>query len=100
MLVNKDSVASSNRVASEEHAAQCEALTSLLQAVGDKWSVRVIAALSEEAMRPKALMERIDGISQRMLTLTLRNLEEAGLVARAVQAAVPPSVVYSLTEKG
>ena len=77
----------------------CEA-REILDLVGDKWSVYVVAVLSDGALRFSALRRRIDGISQRMLTLTLRGLERDGLVTRTVHATVPPSVEYALTRLG
>jgi DNA-binding HxlR family transcriptional regulator len=72
----------------------------LLDRVGDKWSVLVIALLGEGGKRFSELRRNIEGISQRMLTLTLRQLERDGLVSRAVQATVPPRVDYALTSMG
>ena len=68
--------------------------------VGDKWSVLVIARLGERGRRFTELLHDIDGISQRMLTVTLRRLERDGLVSRTVHAVVPPRVDYALTPMG
>lgn len=94
----------------ELQAASCEDTTSLQQAgcplrdvldrVGDKWSVLVVLYLSEGTHRFAALRRRIDGISQRMLTETLRHLERDGLVRRTVYPEVPVRVEYALTELG
>lgn len=75
-------------------------LREVLNRVGDKWSVLVVLCLREGAQRFSALRRRIAGISQRMLTETLRQLERDGLVQRAVFAQVPVRVEYALTELG
>jgi len=75
----------------------------LLDRMADKWSLLIITRLAEapeNKRRFSELMRAIDGISQRMLTTTLRNLERDGLVAREVFAEVPPRVEYELTERG
>ncbi|WP_249416320.1 helix-turn-helix domain-containing protein [Streptomyces sp. TS71-3] len=72
----------------------------ILDLVGDKWSVLVIGTLSEGAVRYSELAEAIPGISQRMLTLTLKQLQRSGLVDRTAYAEVPPRVEYSLTGLG
>jgi DNA-binding HxlR family transcriptional regulator len=81
------------------HTGGCEA-REILALVGDKWSVYVVAVLSQGARRFSELRRTIDGISQRMLTLTLRGLERDGLVTRTVHPTVPPSVEYALTPLG
>jgi DNA-binding HxlR family transcriptional regulator len=82
-----------------EHS-DCIVVREILDRVGDKWSVLVIALLGEQGQRFSELRRSIDGISQRMLTLTLRQLERDGLVARTVHATVPPRVDYALTPLG
>ena len=72
----------------------------VLDRVGDKWSVYVIHALGSQRKRFSALRHEIDGISQRMLTVTLRGLERDGLVTRTIHAEVPPRVEYELTALG
>ena len=72
----------------------------VLDRVGDTWSVLVIINLKAHPMRFNALRRSIEGISQRMLTVTLRSLERDGLVSRAVRPTTPPEVEYSLTELG
>lgn len=72
----------------------------VLDRVGDKWSVYVIALLGDRSRRFTELLRTIDGISQRMLTVTLRGLERDGLVSRKVHAVVPPRVDYALTPMG
>jgi len=68
--------------------------------VGDKWTVVVIAELGDGPRRFSELRRAIDGVSQRMLTLTLKNLERDGLVSRTVTPTVPPRVDYALTDLG
>ena len=72
----------------------------ILDRIGDKWSLLVVATLDGERMRFTELRRRIPGVSQRMLTLTLRHLERDGLVSRTVHAEVPPRVDYELTDLG
>ncbi|MHC9044405.1 winged helix-turn-helix transcriptional regulator [Microbacterium saperdae] len=76
------------------------AIREVLDRVGDKWSLLVIATLRGDRLRFTELLKHIPGISQRMLTLTLRQLERDGLVARTVYAEVPPRVEYELTDLG
>ena len=79
---------------------QARAIREVLDRVGDKWSLLVIATLQHGLLRFGALRSHIPGISQRMLTLTLRQLERDGLVRRTVHAEVPPRVEYELTGTG
>ena len=72
----------------------------ILDRIADKWSLLVIALLEEKKLRFGELGREIDGISKRMLTVTLRNLERDGLVLRTVYAEVPPRVEYELTPLG
>ncbi|HEX4459125.1 MAG TPA: helix-turn-helix domain-containing protein [Polyangia bacterium] len=82
-------------------AEECRATREVLNRVGDKWSVLVIVNLGEGAQRFSALKRNIDGISQRMLTLTVRSLERDGLISRTVTAtAIPARVDYALTRLG
>lgn len=76
------------------------AIRDVLDRVGDKWSLLVVATLRRERLRFTELQRHIPGISQRMLTLTLRQLERDGLITRTVHAEVPPRVEYELTELG
>jgi DNA-binding HxlR family transcriptional regulator len=78
----------------------CRAVGSVLSRVGDKWSVFVIMMLIDGPQRFNELKRKINGISQRMLTLTLRGLERDGLVTRTVFPTIPPRVDYELTELG
>ncbi len=77
----------------------CE-VRQILDRVADKWSLLVIALLERRTLRFTELRHKIDGISQRMLTVTLRQLERDGLVERTVYPVVPPKVEYALTELG
>jgi DNA-binding HxlR family transcriptional regulator len=77
----------------------CE-LRNILDRIADKWSLLVISELADGVRRFTELRRRIDGISQRMLTLTLRQLEREGLVRRTVFPVVPPRVDYQLTSLG
>ncbi|MCC2033326.1 winged helix-turn-helix transcriptional regulator [Microbacterium allomyrinae] len=76
------------------------AVREVLDRVGDKWTLLVVATLRNGRLRFSELQRHIPGISQRMLTLTVRQLERDGLVSRTVHAEVPPRVEYELTELG
>lgn len=78
----------------------CQTVTEVLSRVGDKWSMQVVMNLGEGSLRFNQLRRSIDGISQRMLTRTLRGLERDGLVSRSVTPSVPPRVDYALTALG
>jgi len=80
--------------------AECRPVSELLARVGDKWSVLVVSLLGGGSLRFSALRRMIDGISQKMLTTTLRSLERDGFVTRTVFPTTPPSVAYELTELG
>ncbi|WP_299534115.1 helix-turn-helix domain-containing protein [uncultured Streptomyces sp.] len=77
----------------------CE-VRQILDRVADKWSLLVIAHLERRTLRFSELRRRIEGISQRMLTVTLRQLERDGLIKRTVHPVVPPRVDYELTPLG
>jgi DNA-binding HxlR family transcriptional regulator len=77
----------------------CE-LRNILDRIADKWSLLVICVLADGTHRFSEVRREIDGISQRMLTLTLRQLEREGLVRRTVFPVVPPRVDYELTPLG
>ena len=78
----------------------CPAVREVLNRVGDKWSVLVVMRLSDGPQRFGELQKGIEGISQRMLTLTLRGLERDGLVLRTQHPTIPPRVDYELTPLG
>jgi DNA-binding HxlR family transcriptional regulator len=82
-----------------EATQACE-IRDLLDRLADKWSLLVVELLGHGTHRFTELRRDIDGISQRMLTLTLRQLERDGLVLRTVYAVVPPRVEYELTPLG
>lgn len=84
----------------EPDAAVCTAMSDILNRIGDKWSVMVVAQLGSGTLRFSEIRRAVDGISQRMLTLTLRNLERDGLVVRTVYPEIPPRVEYRLTALG
>jgi DNA-binding HxlR family transcriptional regulator len=79
--------------------SDCRAVSEVLARVGDKWSVLVVTRLGGP-LRFNELRRSIGGISQRMLTLTLRGLERDGLITRTVFPTVPPRVEYALTALG
>jgi DNA-binding HxlR family transcriptional regulator len=78
----------------------CRTISTLLSRIGDKWTVLVVSALADGSKRFNQLRREIPSVSQRMLTLTLRNLERDGLVSRKVTPSIPPRVDYALTELG
>jgi len=78
----------------------CQAISGVLARIGDKWSVLIVSRLGAGARRFNELKREIGGISQRMLTLTLRGLERDGLIQRTVFPTVPPRVEYALTPLG
>ncbi|MEV7727473.1 helix-turn-helix domain-containing protein [Streptomyces sp. NPDC087917] len=77
----------------------CE-VRQILDRVADKWSLLVISYLERRSLRFSELRRMIEGISQRMLTVTLRQLERDGMVRRTVHPVVPPRVDYELTPLG
>ena len=81
-------------------AACCIGIRTVLSRVGDKWSMLVVEMLADSPLRFNELRRRIEDISQRMLTRTLRELERDGLVTRTVTPTTPPSVEYALTPLG
>ena len=78
----------------------CRAVSDVLGRVGDKWSVLIITMLGDGPRRFNELKRMVNGISQRMLTLSLRGLERDGLVTRTVTPSTPPRVDYELTPLG
>ena len=72
----------------------------ILERVGDKWSLQVIFHLGDGPQRFTSLKRSIDGVSQRMLTVTLRGLERDGIVSRTMYPVIPPRVEYALTPLG
>jgi DNA-binding HxlR family transcriptional regulator len=78
----------------------CRAVAPILNRVGDKWSIQIVRLLGDGSRRFNEIKRDVDGISQRMLTLTLRGLERDGLVRRTVFPTIPPRVDYELTDLG
>src|ERR1700686_4772763 len=78
----------------------CQALGSILARVGEKWTVLIVVLLGDGPKRFNEIKRMVGGISQRMLTFTLRGLERDGLVTRTVYPTIPPRVDYELTELG
>jgi DNA-binding HxlR family transcriptional regulator len=78
----------------------CRTISTLLSRIGDKWTVLVVQTLGGGSKRFNELRREIPSVSQRMLTLTLRNLERDGLVKRTVTPSIPPRVDYELTALG
>ncbi|TKW65877.1 MAG: helix-turn-helix transcriptional regulator [Paracoccus denitrificans] len=78
----------------------CTPVRAILNRIGDKWSVLIVMALCSGSLRFNELKRAVDGITQRMLTLTLRGMERDGLLTRKVHPTTPPRVEYALTELG
>src|SRR6266478_3095693 len=85
--------------ASNPHEA-CRGAVDTLARISDKWTVTVVGALAKGPIRYNEIRRRVEGISQRMLTLTLKGLEQDGLVTRTMYPTIPPRVDYELTELG
>jgi DNA-binding HxlR family transcriptional regulator len=83
-----------------EVKGDCGMVSDLLSRIGDKWSILVVAILSDRTLRFNELRREVGTISQKMLTATLRNLERDGFVERTVYPTIPPKVEYKLTELG
>lgn len=81
-------------------SSDCQAVNAVLARVGEKWSVLIIMKLKDGPLRFNELKRVVGGISQRMLTLTLRGLERDGLLTRSVYPTIPPRVEYELTPLG
>lgn len=82
------------------NSADCRAVSGILGRVGDKWTVLVVELLGSGPLRFNELRRLIGGISQKMLTTTLRGLERDGFVTRTVYPTIPPRVDYELTDLG
>jgi DNA-binding HxlR family transcriptional regulator len=80
--------------------AECRTVSETLARIGDKWSVLVVVRLGEGPMRFNQIRREIGGISQKMLTTTLRGLERDGYLTRTVTPSIPPRVDYALTDLG
>jgi DNA-binding HxlR family transcriptional regulator len=95
----KKTVSESQRWVADQYSGPCP-IRQLLDRIGDTWTVLVILKLGVQPLRFRQLLKAIDGISQRMLTVTLRALERDGLLLRTVFDTKPPSVEYQLTNIG
>lgn len=84
----------------ENRPETCKPIGEMFARVGDKWTLAVIGTLGDRRMRFGELHRAIDGISQRMLTVTVRNLERDGLLIRTIYPTIPPRVEYELSELG
>src|SRR3984893_1100723 len=102
-------IAQGGTILSDTHIDVCEgghspeerrAFAEILSPIGDKWTVLVVGVLSLGPMRYSQISKLVEGVSQRMLTLTLKSLERDGLVTRTVYPTNPPRVDYELTERG
>lgn len=78
----------------------CRQMAETLSKIAAKWTVLVIKVLRNGPVRYNQIRRELDGISQRMLTLTLKDLEQSGLVARRLYPTIPPRVEYELTDLG
>lgn len=91
-------------IAAPRSAVECQKhalpMAEVLARIGSKWTVYVIVALTDGPKRFSELKREIEGVSQKMLTATLRDLEEDGFVTRKVTPIIPPRVDYELTEMG
>ncbi|GHD82040.1 HxlR family transcriptional regulator [Salinibacterium amurskyense] len=92
-------------MAMREMQEMCEAqrgtiVREALERIGDKWTLLVVGMLETGPQRFTVLRQRVPGISQRMLTRTVRHLERDGLVSRTVYSEIPPRVEYELTDVG
>jgi len=85
---------------SQSEHRDCRQVSDILSRVGDKWSVLIVMTLRERPHRFNDLKRTVGGISQQMLTRTLKALERDGMVARTVYPTVPPQVEYALTGLG
>ncbi|MCC6920067.1 MAG: helix-turn-helix transcriptional regulator [Alphaproteobacteria bacterium] len=84
----------------DPNSTDCRAISGVLQRIGDKWTVLLVSLLADGPKRFNEMKRAVNGISQRMLTLTLRGLERDGLVSRTVYPTVPARVDYALTPLG
>ena len=80
--------------------ADCRRAGDILARLGDKWTILLLMVLGDQRMRFTELHRTITGISQRMLTVTLRNLEHDGILIRTVYPTIPPRVEYELSDRG
>ena len=88
-----------HKPAPDPYTAACPS-RALVSLIGDKWTLLLLPVLAQGPQRPGALLRRIEGLSQKMLTQTLRQLETHNIVLRTDHNEVPPKVDYRLTELG
>lgn len=81
-------------------SADCRGVSEILSRVGDKWTMQVVVALRDRPRRFNELKRQVAGISQQMLTRTLKMLERDGMVERTVSSTTPPQVEYALSDLG
>ncbi|MEH2549287.1 DNA-binding HxlR family transcriptional regulator [Bradyrhizobium sp. AZCC 2262] len=84
----------------EQLPADCRRAKDILARVSDKWTILLLMVLGDRRMRFTELHRAIDGISERMLTVTLRNLEHDGILIRTVYVTIPLRVEYELSDRG
>ena len=84
----------------QEDTATCQHISQMLARMSDKWTILVVRTLGRGPLRFNALRREVGEISQRMLSSTLRDLEENGFVTRTVMPVIPPQVEYALTDLG
>jgi DNA-binding HxlR family transcriptional regulator len=89
-----------NVTTSLDASTDCGAVSEILSRVGDKWTVQVVVALRDRPRRFNEIKRHVGGISQQMLTRTLKTLERDGMVKRTVNATTPPQVEYALSPLG
>jgi DNA-binding HxlR family transcriptional regulator len=99
-VVERSAANDQTTLAPHEIQSGCRTVSEVLSRIGDKWSILIVMILASGPRRFNELKRLVDGISQRMLTLTLRNLERDGLVTRTVTPSIPPRVDYALTPLG
>ncbi|WP_250461693.1 winged helix-turn-helix transcriptional regulator [Microbulbifer litoralis] len=87
-------------VTTSETEIECKGVREMLSRVGEKWTIQVVVALRPGSQRFNEIARKVNGISQQMLTRTLKTLERDGMLARIVLAGTPPGVEYSLTSLG
>ncbi|MDE1991013.1 MAG: helix-turn-helix transcriptional regulator [Rhizobiaceae bacterium] len=87
-------------VTAKPPGGDCKAVGEILSRVGDKWSIQIVVALRSGPRRFNEIKRRVGGISQQMLTRTLKTLERDGMVERTVRPSTPPQVDYTLTPLG
>lgn len=93
-------LAPGHTIVPDHTSPSCRTVADILSRIGDKWTVLIVVTLGDGPRRFNEIKRLLNGISQRMLTLTLKGLERDGLVTRTVTPSIPPRVDYALTELG